>query len=67
MTTPTMTIDGVEYVEATPQQTGPDWDDVCSQCEFDDDGGACMVAYERAQFAFGGDCCERGVIYIRKA
>lgn len=71
--TPTMTINGVEYVEAKPQKTGPDWDDVCSQCALDPrefrgdiDDSPCYRAYESSRVAFGGDCIERRVIYIRK-
>ena len=70
MTTPTMTIDGVEYVEAAPQETGPDWDNVCSQCALGQPGMLAQCAdalHGAADAAFGGDCAERDVIYIRKA
>jgi len=69
MTTPTMTINGVEYVEATTQQTGPDWDNVCSQCALGQPGmlAVCRVAIlGNAKSAFGGDCQARDVIYLRK-
>lgn len=67
--TPTMTINGVEYVEAQPEETGPDWDNVCSQCALGQRGmrTICYAAIcGSARAAFGGDCQDRNVIYLRK-
>jgi len=61
MTTPTMTIDGVEYVEA-PETA---W---CLGCAFEK--RSCYVNDKRgkaARAAFGGSCSDRRVIYLRKA
>ncbi len=62
----TMTVLGVEYVEAKPQ----DAPEVCSQCAFGQLGtlGHCaMVIDHLSKPAFGGDCQQRDVIYLRKA
>lgn len=71
MTTPTMTIDGVEYVEATPQDCGKGgWDHICAQCALGQPGMLARCAdalHGAADAAFGGVCAERDVIYIRKA
>lgn len=64
-----MTINGIEYVEAKPEETGPDWDNVCSQCALGQPGmlGQCADALNgSAEVAFGGDCEARDVIYLRK-
>ena len=71
MTTPTMTIDGVEYVEAKPKESARGWWDynICAQCALGQPGMQpyCGAAIQRdALEAFGGDCMERGVIYLRK-
>lgn len=60
---PTMTIDGVEYVEA-PQ---PLFGNFCAGCAFEEDKRLCSRALGGgyATEAFGGRCTLRDVIYIR--
>lgn len=64
-----MIIDGIEYVEAKPKQTGPDSVEVCSQCALGQPGmlAVCRRAIDGAsEAAFGGDCQRRDVIYLRR-
>ena len=57
---PSMTIEGVEYVEAPATCA-------CDGCAFSRDAKACSVRYWPARDTFGGGCDSRRVIYIRKA
>lgn len=59
MTTPTMTIDGVEYVEE-PERN------VCEGCAFTRGDCENEVSDEQQCEAFGGNCIDRRVIYLRK-
>ena len=66
MTAPTMTINGIEYVEAKPTIKG-----LCQGCEFFIGGGfeddCCSDDFDIAeQHAFGASCVDRNVIYLRK-
>jgi hypothetical protein len=58
---PTMTIDGVEYEEATPT------DGYCFGCAFYVNKAGCLGSGTFARGAFGGDCINHGVIYIKAA
>ena len=58
---PSMVVDGVEYIEA--QGDGG----TCIGCAFEIEGGPACVRSSPAKSAFGGDCQERDVIYLRKA
>ena len=66
-----MAINGVEYVEAKPQDCDKGgWDHICAQCALGQPGMLARCAQATggaAADAFGGDCNERNVIYIRKA
>lgn len=65
MTTPTMTIDGVEYVEAPEPEIA-----ICDECALGKLGmlAQCSEALRDASHAaFGGNCIDRRVIYLRKA
>ena len=59
---PTMTVDGVEYVEAPkPNKLTP-----CVGCEFwQATDSECLEAFVTGRSTFGGDCVEREVIYKR--
>lgn len=56
---PSMTIEGVEYVEAPETH-------VCEGCAFNC-RLSCSDVYEDACRVFGDGCATRSVIYIRKA
>jgi hypothetical protein len=57
----TMWIDGVEYAEA-PETN------LCTGCAFKAAGNlACAEATRAGAIAFGEDCCDRSVIYVRAA
>jgi hypothetical protein len=58
---PTMTIDGVEYEEAD------DLNGNCSGCAFDGKKASCFDACTSARGAFGGQCGQRDVVYIKAA
>ena len=61
---PTMQVDGVRYREVQDN-----WSDTgaCAGCAFQNapDGYQCLKVEPVAIEAFGGDCAERRVIYIR--
>jgi len=60
---PTMPIAGHHYAEAPARHTWRD-EGACEGCAFEWDGIACIEAHPAARIAFGGDCLQRGVIYI---
>lgn len=59
---PTMTIDGVEYVEANADDGNS-----CRGCAFDLDVVGCRDCRISARDAFGGLCGSHRVIYIKAA
>lgn len=54
---PTMTVDGVEYIEK------PSWG--CPGCINHSRDGFCGLFGDVAKVAFGGTCDERAVIYVK--
>jgi hypothetical protein len=55
---PTMTVEGVEYVEA-PEREG------CFECQFYSSKVSCYTVNLAARKAFGGNCGRRKVIYLK--
>ena len=65
---PTMTIGGAEFVEAPEQCPSGDAESICTGCHFfsaADPWRACDEPMAAATAAFGGDCIDRHVIYVR--
>ena len=61
-------IDGAHFEEQTPKRGG-DLLSACPQCAFGGESRMrlCAAAVAAAPGVFGGDCCDRGVIYKRVA
>lgn len=61
---PTMTVDGVDYVEAPPHDPMS-----CAGCAFRNSARRCFWADDAvsafAKPVFGGDCSDRNVIYLK--
>lgn len=58
-----MQVAGHHYAEAPARHTWRD-EGCCEGCAFEWDGIACIEAHPASRIAFGGDCLQRGVIYI---
>ena len=65
MTTPTLFIDGENYVESKQGTTAERSN--CIGCIFGQHLGHCNMALSESPAIFGGDCMQRDVIYVKQS